>query len=323
MPIDFRKLISDAAKGTSDFFDRTGKSIASALDQNGDGKLDLSDIHVVSDRINAAREAAQRKADLERLKPLFSEDFERAEFVMPKMICVNDIDKVHAENAVCKGAVGFRTVLEDMSAITIFRNCINDFRLSFYPELENGVYYVDPSDRDHYILLDEYFSFMKMQRVTELQRIAQALGAKHFKITYKERSSSSSSRTVDVSAAAKLDAANKADVAISHAVSNSSMAAISIEAEMCFPGHAPVVPKLHYLNKEINVANLIEMRMDPLSPLQHQHFILEMSNSSGIKIKDAVKIDAMLKLMKFSNKNSIVSEVQNEARRILEYEIEF
>ena len=101
MPIDFRKLISDAAKGTSDFFDRTGKSIASALDQNGDGKLDLSDIHVVSDRINAAREAAQRKADLERLKPLFSEDFERAEFVMPKMICVNDIDKVHAENAVC------------------------------------------------------------------------------------------------------------------------------------------------------------------------------------------------------------------------------
>ena len=82
-------------------------------------------------------------------------------------------------------------------------------------------------------------------------------------------------------------------------------------------------PELHYLKKEINVINLIEMRMDPLSPLQHQHFNIEMSNSSGIKVKDAVKIDAALKAMKVSSNTTIVSEAQDEARRILEYEIEF
>ena len=77
------------------------------------------------------------------------------------------------------------------------------------------------------------------------------------------------------------------------------------------------------VKKEINILNLIEMRMDPLSPLQQQRISIEMINSSGIKVKDAAKIDAMMNAMKISGKTSIVSEAQTEARRILEYEIEF
>ncbi len=324
MGIDLGKLFADATKGVSDFIDQAGKDITKAIDQNGDGKLDLSDIHVVSDRIRAAQAASQRKADLERLKPLFQEDFERAEFVMPKMIRINDIDKHHAENPVCQGSIGFKTVLDDLSVITIFRDHIDDFGLSFYPELDNNVYYVDPCDRDHYIALDDYFSFMKMQRVAELQRIAQSLGAKHFKITYKERNQSLSSQAVDANGSVKVVAVPvTADAKVNHSVSNSAMSAISIEAEMRFPGHAPIKPDLQYLKKEINILNLIEMRMDPLSPLQHQHFNIELSNSSGIKTKDAVKIDAMLKAMKITGNTTIVAETQNEARRILEYEIEF
>lgn len=322
MGFDLRKMFGDAIKGVSDFVDKTGKDITKAIDQNGDGKLDLSDIQVVSDRIQAARAESQRIADLERLKPIFPEDFEGPEFSLPKMIRVDVIDKPHAENAVCAGSVGFRTVQDDLTVMTIYRDYIDNLGLSFYPELENGVYYADPCDRDHYISLDDYFSYMKMQRVAELQRIAQALGAKHFKVTYKERNKSLSSNSVDASAAASTVGA-KADAKVSHAVSNSSMSAISVEAEMRFPGHEPIRPELHYLKKEINVLNLIEMRMDPLSPLQHQHFNIEMSNSSGIKVKDAVKIDAVMKTMKVSSNVAVASEAQNEARRILEYEIEF
>ncbi len=40
-------------------------------------------------------------------------------------------------------------------------------------------------------------------------------------------------------------------------------------------------------------------------------------------MKDAVKIDAVLKEMKVSASTSIESEAKNEARRLLEYEIEF
>ena len=322
MGIDFGKMFNDTVKGVSDFIDKTGKDIVKAIDQNGDGKLDLSDIQTVLDRTQANRAEARRKADLERLKPLFPDDFERAEFVMPKMILVAEMDKAHADNPVCKGSVGFTTVLNDMSAITIYRDQIDNFDLTFYPELENNVYYVDPCDRDHYISLDDYFSFMKMQRVAELQRIAQSLGATHFKVTYKEKSKSVVSKTVDATLAAKAGK-DGVDAKASHSFHDSSLASISIEAEMRFPGHAPIRPELHYLKKEINIVNLIALRMDPLSPLQQQRFNIELSNSSGIKEKDAVKIDAMLKSMKISGNTTIVAEVQNEARRILEYEIDF
>ena len=293
MGIDLGKLFNDAVKGVSDFIDKTGKDIAKAIDQNGDGKLDLSDIQTVSDRIQASQAEARRKADLERLKPLFLDDSERAEFVMPKMILVAEMDKAHADNPVCEGSVGFKTVVDDMSAITIYRDRIDDFGLTFYPELENNVYYVDPCDRNHYISLDDYFSFMKMQRVAELQRIAQSLGATHFKVTYKEKSKSVASKTVDAALAAKAGKEG-VDTKASRSIHDSSLASISIEAEMRFPGHAPIRPELHYLKKEINIVNLIEMRMDPLSPLQQQRFNIELSNSSGIREKDAVKIDAML-----------------------------
>ena len=187
MGINVGKFVNDAVKGVSGFIDKTGKDLAKAIDQNGDGKLDFSDIQTVSDRIQANQADARRKADLGKLKPLFPDDFERAEFVMPKMIRVAEIDKPHADNPVCKGSVGFTTVLDDMSVITIYRDQVNAFGLSFDPELENNVYYVDPCDRNHYISLDDYFSYMKKQRVAELQRIAQSLGATYFKITYKER----------------------------------------------------------------------------------------------------------------------------------------
>ncbi len=322
MIADASKGITDATKEVSSFIDKTGKDLAKAIDQNGDGVLDISDIHTVTDRIREAQEKARRKADLERLKPLFPAEFESPEFVMPKMIRVSEIDKDHAENDVCRGSVGFRTVMDDMSVITIFRGHIDDFGLSFYPELENTVYYVDPCDRDHYIALHEYFAYMKMQRVAELQRIAHSLGARHFTVIYKDSSKSVSSYAVDASVSAK-NTGVKVGTEAKHTVSNSYESTTSILAQMDFPAHAPVRPELRYLKKEINIINLIEMRMNPQHPLQHQHFSIEMSNSSGIRIKDAAKIDAMLKTMKVACDYTVESQAHDEAHRILEYDIEF
>ena len=329
MGIDFGKLISDAAKGVSDaakgvsdFVVKTTDNIAKAIDQNGDGKLDISDLHAYQARMRTAQEENQRKTDLEQLKPLFQKDFKADEFVLPKMIRVAPIDKAHALSAACKGSVGFKSIMDDMTVVTIFRDFVDDLGLSFYPELENGVYYVDPCDRDHYISLDDYFAFMKIQRVTELQKIAQSLGAKHFRIVSKEINETVSSSSIDVAASVKA-VKQGGGAGFSHSASDSYLQSMNIEAENRFPGHAPIKPELHYLKKEMNVVNLIEMRMDPLSPLQHQHFSIEMINSSGIKVKDAVKIDAMIKAMKISANTTIVSEAQNEARRILEYDIDF
>lgn len=322
MPINFGKMLGDAVKGVTDFVDKAGKDITQALDQNGDGQLDISDLHVFQAKNQAAQEENQRKADLERLKPMFQEDFKEDEFVLPKMICIAEIDKAHAESAACRGSVGYKTVMDDISMVTIYRDFIDSLGLTFYPDLDNGVYYVDPCDRDHYIALEKYFSFMKEKRVFELQRIAQTLGAKHFRVIAKEKTEAVSSHSVDAAASVKM-AGQGGGADYSHDASNSSMKSISIVGEMRFPGHAPMRPELHYLKKENSVINLIEMRMDPLSPLQEQHLSIEMINSSGMKVKDAVKIDAMIKAMKISAGTTILSQAQNEARCVWEYDIEF
>ena len=53
MAINFGKMFNDAVKGVSDFVDKAGKDITKALDQNGDGQLDISDIQVFQARNQA------------------------------------------------------------------------------------------------------------------------------------------------------------------------------------------------------------------------------------------------------------------------------
>ena len=92
---------------------------------------------------------------------------------------------------------------------------------------------------------------------------------------------------------------------------------------MKFPGHEPISPQLKYLINDESIKTLVAMRMDERAPLLHQKFMLKLSNSSGLKESEAVKIDAVLKGMKCSGNTTVVSEVQNESRRYLEYEIDF
>ena len=89
------------------------------------------------------------------------------------------------------------------------------------------------------------------------------------------------------------------------------------------PGHSPQLPRLHYLQKEPSIQTLVAQRMDETSPISHQKYTLKLSNSSGIKEKDAVKIDMALKGMKIKGNTTMSSEFPNESRRYLEYEIDF
>ena len=89
------------------------------------------------------------------------------------------------------------------------------------------------------------------------------------------------------------------------------------------PGHLPIAPDLRFLQREPSIQTLISLRMDENSPITHQKYTLKLINSSGIKEKDAIKIDAALKAMKFTGNTTVTNEVKNEARRFFEYEIDF
>lgn len=312
---------------------KTRAAIVNVVDQNDDGSFDLKDVSVIAETIgNAARNTANavknnaeekgREMERKMLQPIFAEDLDNADFLISKLVRITEIDKKRAESEVCTGSIGFVSVQKDLRIVNIFKDKVDTFGLAFYPDTDCELYYVDPSDRDKYIALDDYFSYLKVARVNELQKIAQDLGAKHFRVTYKEQKTTFSGNAEKAKANVKA-AGDVATVEAEHDLASTAVSTVEVAAEMDCPGHAPSEPKLHYLQREPSIQTLISLRMDKDSPITHQKYTLKLSNSSGIKEKDAVKIDAALRAMKISGNTTVTSEVRNESRRFFEYEIDF
>lgn len=328
----FEAFVSGAGKKAKELLD----SAVQSVDQNDDGKFDFSDVNVIAENVGdtvkkgaqAIKETAEEKArllEIKTLRPIFVTPVENAtslddsDFTMPKFICITNRDKRRAESEVCKGSIGYTSEHKGLRVVNIFRDSIDAFGLTFYPDTDGDFYYVDPSDRDHYIALDDYFSHLKVLRINELKKIAQELGAKHFKVTYKEEQTAFSSKK----AGGGLKFGTDASVSVDHTASEKKFSKVEIASEMSFPGHPPVRPQLKYLQRDPSIQNLITMRMDETAPLLSEKYVLKLSQSSGIKESDAAKIDGVLKEMKCSGNATVVSEVLNESRRYLEYDIEF
>ena len=327
----FNAFITDAGKNAKNLMNKA----IQVADQTDDGKFDFTDVAVIAEGVgNAVKKGAQEikartdeklwQLELKSLQPIFPTQVESAislddaDFLMPKFIRIVERDKKRMESPACQGSIGYGSDQKGLHIVNIFRDSVEAFGLTFYPDCDSEFYYMDPQDRDSYIALDEYFSHLKIVRVNELKKIAQDLGAKHFKVTYKEKCVSFTEKKVKENGKAAI-----VTVDIEHKSRREQYTAIDVVAEMTFPGHAPVKPQLKYLQRDKNIQTLIAMRMDEKSPLLQEHFELEMCNSSGMKLEDAVKIDAILKELKYIGNATVASEVKNEARRYLEYDIEF
>lgn len=326
----FGKLVLNVGKNAKDLLEKSKDITIQVADQNADGKFDLEDVSVIAGSVgNVMKKGAQtlkettdekaRQLELKTLQPIFLETLNDTDFLMSRFIRITDRDKKHAESEVCKGSIGFLSDQKGLHIVNIFRDSIDSYGLSFYPDCDSEFYYVDPSDRDGYIALDEYFSYLKQVRISELQKIAQDLGAKHFKVTYKEEKTSFSEKKVSK----KVTAKPIASIVVEQNNENKKYSTVEIAAEMECPGHTPVKPKSKYMKYDPSINGLVEMRMNEHAPLLHQKFMLKLSNSSGLKESEAIKIDAVLKGMKCTGNATVLSETQNESRRYLEYEIDF
>lgn len=319
-------LLTGVEKAAGDLID----NVVQAVDQNDDGKFDLLDVSVIAESVESAMQKGKqavkdsvdekaRQHELNVLRPISTDRLNSQEFSMSKLVRIVERDKKFIESEVCQGSIGHESEEKGLRIVNIFQDSIDAFGLEFYPDSDSEFYYVDPTDSKHYISLDEYFSYLKIVRVNELKKIAQDLGAKSFEITYMEEHATFSRKkaraSADVKQAGHIDADYESE--------KKSYTNMHIEAKMCFPGHTPVKPQLKYLQKDPSIQTLVAMRMDETSPLMHESYMLKLSHSSGIKENDAVKIDAVLKSLKCAGNTTFASEVQNEARRFLEYDIEF
>lgn len=261
-------------------------------------------------------EEGKRQWNLNRLKPIFLQDLNGMRY--SRLIRIVERDKKF-DIEVCKGSIGYWATCKGEIWMNIFKDSVNKFGLNFYPNDEVNFYYMDPTDGDSYIVLDEYFDRLKQARVSELQKIAQDLGAKYFRVTYMKEKTTLSKK----SANGKGLIHKKGNGSVQMNVTEQKYDRMDIAAEMSFPGHEPVMPHVRYLKCDPNIENLIKMRMDPKGPLNHQTLNIKLSSSSGLKETDAVKIDMILKSLKMAGNTTVSSEVQNEAKSILEYEIDF
>lgn len=305
--------------GVKDSINDTKLKVVKAVD---DAELDKRAKELVDAAVGAAQSFAEvinngkDSWNLKRLKPIFINDLNG--MIFSRLVRIVEREKKF-DIDVCKGSIGYWGTCKGERWMNIFKDSVSKFGLDFYPNDEVNFYYVDPTNKDSYIVLDEYFDRLKQVRVSELQKIAQDLGAKYFRVTYiKERTTLSKK-----AANGKGSIHKKGNGSAQMNATEQKYDRMDIAAEMSFPGHEPVMPHVRYLKYDPNILNLIEMRMDTKGPVNHQILNIKLSSSSGLKETDAVKIDMILKSLKMVGNTTVSSEVRNEAKSILKYEIDF
>ena len=238
------------------------------------------------------------------------------------MIHVAEMDKQHANNSVCVGSIGHETLVKDLRIVTVYPDQIEKWGLHFYPDINQEFYYVNPINPNLYIGMNDYFEYLRSERVSELQQIAYDLGATYFCVRIKEQKKTKRKNTVDVKLNAKY--AKKAEkIENNYSKDENEVSEEEAYAKLSFKGHSPEEPQLYYFKHDPQIKRLIEMRMDSRNELTEQQIILKCSHSSGIKEKDALSIDAAFSALKVTNKTSFTTEAQNEVRQVFEYTIRF
>lgn len=340
MSIELKKNINTLKEKASERVKVAANAMVNFVDQNEDGKVDINDVTIVKGAINEGVKDASDKAkhyisekrlEVERrkLKPIFESDIDASDFMMPKIIRITDIDKKHQQSEICEGSIGYYAENEGLRVINIYPDHINLLGVTFYPDLASEVYYVNPTDHDSYIALNDYYQYLKVARVNELQKIAQDLGATHFKVTLKEKKALITKKNEEAKAGFKKKLKNEKEkvkdnnLEVTKNFLTDNFDIVEVSAEMDCVGHAPVEPSLNFLKRDLSVQNLIAMRMDTNNQFKHQKISIELANTSGIKEKDAIKIDALLKQMNISGEVTLANETKKEERRFFEYEIFF
>ncbi|EHO84364.1 hypothetical protein HMPREF0380_01211 [Eubacterium infirmum F0142] len=315
------------------FIGKTKEGVIKHIDVNDDGAFDKKDVSDIVgkvidgtkskvDGIKANMEKRKDNSDLKCLNPIFSSDLKEIKRNLPRLICITEKDKKHQESRICDGSIGHIEVVDGLKVLNIYREQIGLFNINFFPRKNSELYYVDPSDYKCYIDLDIYFEQLKQARVCELEKIAYDLGAKHFKVTYKEENTESSKKDVSEKLNAKLPKIVNAKADVDVKSSSDKFKSLEIAAESTFIGHEPIRPNLKYLQHEPDILNLIELRMGD-KPITHKKMEIRLIESSGIKMSDAVKIDAAIKRIKVNSNTKISSEVKRESMKSFVYEIEF
>ena len=318
------EVAKDGAEKAKNVVTATADSLIQSIDQTGDGKFDFDDVAEITQQIKESQRQAKLRRDLDALNPIFPKDLLADDYLPTQMIRIAEKDKKHAASSLCDGAIGHESLVKDLRFFTVYPESVSDWGLRFYPDENQEFYYVDPIDPRHYIAIDTFFDYIRRARISELQMIAQDLGATFFKVTLREQQKTLHKSSQSLKAAAsKAGNKNNLKATVQNDISASELTSGEVMALLYFEGHEPTAPKLSYFANEPQITSLIEMRTNRDNTLRGQQMLLKCSQSSGIKKKTAATIDAAFSSMKCAGNTTFSSEAQEEVRQVFEYEIQF
>lgn len=350
-PNVFERAMGNLGVHAKETVAKAQSTVIHAVDKNGNGKIDAEDFGLTRENLEGAGEtvkgvaiaaghglkagsAAMGKAfaearsglDLKTLKPVFADALpfsaneSHADAAQPSILSIAVRDKKRRESEVCRGAVGYYQPAKGYELLNLYEDYVPQLALSFYPAATKGVFLADPYQTGVYIALDEYFDFIRKALVNELEVVAQDLGAKHVRISFKEDKKSLVAQQVQAKAKTQLES-----MSTDHSTSVDEFSSVEIAADVKFSGHSsPVVPPLVYFKNESDIVKLVRMRTsDSSNKIESKTYRFQCNRLFGAKEDDSAQISAILNGIKCTGSASFSQNIQRESRTILEYNIEF
>ena len=321
---EFKKWAVDVGKAAADIVEEVVVNIKAAADEQGQKKQD-----------------AKYKKDLDALHPVFRKDFVLEAPVstlsleggkaslsrhpsLPSIIHIANKDKKHLESPACADAVGHISVENDLKVLTIYPEYIKQLGLIFFPDTKRSIYYVDPFQKNLYVDIEEYFEQQKTARVRELEQLAYDLGATHAEIVFITKTKEADHEQKKAEIAAKKGKQKVVDAKAEHEEKENQEESIEVRSVLDLGGHnEPHVPELVYFKRDPDIQKLIFMRTDMKKKKKKKEYSIKYSKASGIKTKDAAKIQGAIMKMGGSAEVSLVEEASRESHTTLIYKIEF
>lgn len=268
---------------------------------------------------------AKYDMDKKRLHPIFESDLAEYTSNKPFLIRVVDYDK-RMEVEACKGAIGFVEKIKNENILNLYSEFASQAGFQLYPCVTETIYCANPYLDNFYVGLDDYFKYIKKAKVDELETVAYSLGAKHVKISFKEKKKTLVSKDANGKVKGNAFGVAKVNGDMEYSMSSDEFSNIEVYTEVDFDGNdVPSRPELTYFKQESDIAALIRMRLDEdnMNKIKSKTYTFNYYSNREMQEKTAANIDVILKKLNCSGNGTVVSEVQSERRMVLEYSIVF
>ena len=254
---------------------------------------------------------------LKKYNPLFAEEYNRSDFVLPHIIVIVD-DIVRRGIDVCEGAIGWTAREGDSEVLYLYEESLGIKDIQFYPQATCGSVYYEDNYNSRYMSVDCIFSKAHEERLAELEHVAHMLGAKRCTIEISESKQANNSNARTLGLGKKIGG-------VSTATENVSRETRSGKIVSEFEGSStPKVPALKWFSNDENIKKLISARCDAGNSIKSKTLVLSGSTCATMTQKAAVSIDCVLNKLGIKNGSfSMQSKSSEEHTSTLIFSVEF